>query len=121
MICSACESESFSKKDRRKGSSCEDCFMDNQIVEQEYSKDPCDCHAVGHDKSKLKEIEPIEESLYDNMKKSSAREKNKINITLYKIKELRKLKDETSSKPEREVYLKELKKLGEIKILEDDE
>ena len=111
MSCSACDSESFSKKDRRKGSSCEDCFIDNQIVEHEYTKDPCACHAVGHDKSKLKKIEPIEESLYDDIKKSITIEKNKINLTLYKIKELQRQMEETSSKAEREVIDSKLQKL----------
>ena len=68
MNCSACDNESFSKRNRQKGSTCEDCYVDNSIMDFEYTIDPCDCHAVGHDKSKLKKIPDIEESLFDDIK-----------------------------------------------------
>jgi len=121
VSCEQCDGESFSKRDRQKASTCDDCIVDNQIVEHEYTIDPCDCHAVGHDRSKLKKIEPLLESLYNAMKKSAVIVREEKNFTLYKIKELQKLRDETSSKDEIEEYDKQLKKLGEIKILEDDE
>jgi len=54
--CEACDGESHSKRWPNKVSTCEDCFVDNKVVDIEYDKDPCDCHKVNHDKTKLKPL-----------------------------------------------------------------
>jgi len=110
-ICSACEHESSSKSNRAKGSTCEDCVVDNSIMDFEYTHDPCDCHAVGHDKSKLEKTPDIEESLFDSIKASIVKEKKQSENMSYKIKQLEKLRDETKSKEEIEYYEQQIKKL----------
>ena len=111
VICSACDHESSSKRDRSKGSTCKDCVVDNQIVEHEYTIDPCDCHAVDHDKSKLRKTPDIEESLFDSIKASIVKEKKQSENISYKIKQLEKLKNETESIGEIEHYEQQIKKL----------
>ena len=122
MICNACDNGSHSKRWPNKPSTCEDCFVDNQIVNAEYSKDPCECHAVGHDKSKLKGIEPLTESLLDEIKAVVTKQDKQLQVTLYQIKQNQRLRDEAETKAEIEHYEQLLIKLQRDKdIVEDDE
>jgi len=111
VICSACDNESSSKSNRAKGSTCEDCVVDNSIMDYEYTIDPCDCHKVGHDRSKLKKIPDIEESLFDSIKATIKKENKQHDNVSYKIRQLKKLRDETDSKEEIEHYEQQIKKL----------
>ena len=113
MNCSACDHESSSKKNRSKGSSCEDCYADNSVVDWKYDTNPCSCSAVGHDKSKLKKMPDIEESLFDDIKTTITAEKKQSENVSYKILQLEKLKDETDSDVEIEVIERQIKKLRE--------
>ena len=54
--CEACAGESHSKRWPNKVSTCEDCFVDNMVVDYKFSTAQCDCHDVGHDRTKLKPL-----------------------------------------------------------------
>ena len=117
--CNACSGLSSSHRDRTKCSTCEDCFVDVQVVKFEYNTDPCACHAVGHDKSKLKKMEPMEESLYNKIKDNIVVERKRDKFTLYRIKKLQELMVDCS-KEEEEVYLQQIKKLQRDKDISED-
>ena len=120
-ICSACAGESHSKGYAQKGSTCKDCFVDNKVVDYEYDEDPCKCHAVGHDKTKLKELPPMSEDIQEQQKNVLTKQSKQLEITLYQMKVNQKLRDEAETKAEIDYYEQRLKILRERKILEEDE
>ena len=114
--CNACDGESFNQKDRMKGSTCEDCFIDNSIGVSSYGKDPCDCHAVGHDKSKLNKMEPLSDDFLKEREKQIKQMESENPIT---ILQERKDKEDNEMKDYIKQRIQELRRDKDIS--EDDE
>ena len=65
-VCQGCKGETFSKSNRMKPSTCDDCFAENPITGG--ATLTCVCHDVGHDQTKIPTIKPISKSLENEMK-----------------------------------------------------
>ena len=65
-VCPACKGETYSKSNRMKSSTCDDCYAENPITDATTLS--CACHDVGHDQSKIPTIKPISKSLESEMK-----------------------------------------------------
>jgi len=77
MICPACVGETFSRDDRMKPATCDDCLADHSIVGDMDMTSCCDCAIVGHDKSKLKKPNDLPESILNEIDELVGKEINK--------------------------------------------